>query len=352
MIDRSASSRIVGAFVFPEFWDNPSRLRSKLHALKDVGVNSIMTENDRYDFSAIEATRNSGLRFYAGVACFSDHSANFRFIKKRPELWPILENGERRSQMEWYVGMTPTDSRRQEEVLATIGSIARTYPVDGLFLDFVRWPLHWEIELRPGQGKPMDSSFDPTTLAKFEAASGALPGGLDSIPAKAAWIRENRLRDWINFKCQVITDFVAEARNVLKHARPDAELGVYVVPDMDGLTEPLTGQRIRDLEPLADWIAPMLYHNILLQPPAWVGAALKEVSEIAKVKTLPVVQADSNRDPNDAADWGPPMSAENFTACLSQVGTQSDIGGLIVFPGRALLKGRGAVLRAMTQACR
>jgi hypothetical protein len=175
MIDRSASSRIVGAFVFPEFWENSSRLRSNLDALRDVGVNSIMTENDRYDFSAIEATRNSGLRFYAGVACFSDHSANFRFIKERPELWPILENGERRPQMEWYVGMTPIDSRRQEEVLATIGSIARTYPVDGLFLDFVRWPLHWEIELRPGQRKPLDSSFDPATLVKFEAAYGAFP---------------------------------------------------------------------------------------------------------------------------------------------------------------------------------
>ena len=351
-MNRLAPRRVVGAFVFPEFWENSSDVSSNLAALKDVGVNAIMTESDRYDFSAIEATHNNGLLFYAGVACFSDHAANFRFIKERSELWPILENGERRPQMEWYVGMTPIDSRRQEEVLATIGSIARTYPVDGLFLDFVRWPLHWEIELRPGQAKPLDSSFDPTTLAKFEAAFGAPPGGLNSTPAKAAWIRENRLRDWIDFKCQVITDFVAKARSVLKGARPDVELGVYVVPDVDGLTEALTGQRIRDLTPLADWIAPMLYHNILLQPPAWVGSAFKKVSETTGVKTLPVVQADANRDPSDSADWGPPMSAENFGACLSQVGTQSDISGLIVFPGRALIEGRGAALRAMTQARR
>jgi hypothetical protein len=252
--------------------------------------------------------------------------------------------------MEWYVGMTPIDIRRQEMVLATIGSIARTYPIDGLFLDFVRWPLHWEIELRPGRRRPLDSCFDPTTLSKFEAAYGALPDRLNSVPAQAAWIRENRLRDWIDFKCQVITDFVAKARSVLKDARPDAELGVYIVPDVNGLTERLTGQRIRDLAPLADWIAPMLYHNILLQSAAWVGSALKGVSEIAKVKTLPVIQADSNRDPNDAADWGPPMSAENFSECLSQVAKQSDVGGLIVFPGRALIEGRGATLRALTQA--
>jgi hypothetical protein len=351
-MNRLAPRRIVGAFVFPEFWENSSDVRSNLAALKDVGVNAIMTESDRYDFSAIEATHNNGLRFYAGVACFSDHAANFRFIKERPELWPILENGERRPQMEWYVGMTPIDSRRQEEVLSTIGSIARTYPVDGLFLDFVRWPLHWEIELRPGPAKPLDSSFDPTTLAKFEAAFGGLPGGLNSIPAKAAWIRENRLRDWIDFKCQVTTDFVAKARSVLKDARPDAELGVYLVPNVDGLTEPLTGQRVRDLAPLADWVAPMLYHNILLQPAAWVAPAIREVSEIAGMKTLPVVQADSNRDPNDATDWGPPMSAEDFSDCLDYVGRQNNVAGLIVFPGRALNEGRGAALRAMTQARR
>ena len=311
-----------------------------------------MTETDSYDFSTIDAAHNSGLRFYAGVACFSDHAANFRFIKDRPELWPVLENGQRRPQVEWYVGMTPTDVERQEEVLTAIGSIARTHPIDGLFLDFVRWPVHWEIELRPGQRKPLDSSFDPTTLAKFEAACGALPGDLNPIPAKAAWVRENRLREWIDFKCQTITDFVAKAQSVLKDARPDAELGVYVVPEMDGLTEPLTGQRVRDLAPLADWIAPMLYHNILLQPPAWVGATLREISEIAGAKTLPVVQVDSNRDPSNAADWGPPMSAENFSDCLNQVARQNGIGGLIVFPGRALIEGRGAALRAMTHSRR
>jgi hypothetical protein len=254
--------------------------------------------------------------------------------------------------MEWYVGMTPTDSRRQEEVIAAIGAIARTYPIDGLFLDFVRWPLHWEIELRPGAPRPLDSSFDTAALAKFEAVNGTLPQSLDSIHAKAAWIRENRLMDWIDFKCRTVTDFVARARIVLKDARPDAELGVYVVPEVNGLTEPLTGQRIRDLAPLADWLAPMLYHNILLQPPGWVGSALQGVARIAGPKTLPLIQADSNRDADDAADWGPPMPTENFSAALAEVTARDDVGGLIVFPGSALLNDRAAALRAGTQAWR
>src|SRR3974390_1942032 len=132
------SCAIVGAFVFPDFWENPFRMNSNLTHLRDCGVNAIMTESHSYKLSAFDATHKAGLRFFAGVACFSDHASNFRFLNQRPELWPVLENGQRRPQMEWYVGMSPTDRRRQEETHAEIKSIARTYPVDGIFLDFAR----------------------------------------------------------------------------------------------------------------------------------------------------------------------------------------------------------------------
>ena len=297
-----------------------------------------MTESDAYDAAVIDAAHAIGLRFYAGVACFSDHGSNFHRLAERPELWPILESGERRAQMEWYIGISPTDRTHQQEILHMIASIATTYPIDGLFLDFVRWPLHWEIELRSGRPRALDSSFDATTLAKFQEAIGALPRiGLDRVSSQAAWIRQWRFHEWVDFKCKVVTDFVGAARRVLKEASPDAELGIYLVPDVDGLTEPLTGQRISDLAPLVDWASPMLYHNILMRPPSWVGETLVGVVANAGRKTLPVVQADSNRDPTVAADWGPSMSDEDWSVALAKVAAQSDVGGLIVFPGTAIV---------------
>ena len=346
------SSPIVGAFVFPDFWENPLRAKSKLADLRACGVNAIMTESDSYELQALDAVHKAGLRFFAGVACFSDHASNFGRLLKRPELWPILESGQRRPQMEWYVGMSPTDRRRQEEALAEIRSVARSYPVDGIFLDFARWPLHWEIELRPHRERPLDSSFDAATVAMFEEATGALPPDLDTTSARAAWIHRNRLSEWIEFKCKVVNDFVSEAREAVKEAKAAAELGIYVAPDVNGLTEPLTGQRIKDLAPLVDWIAPMLYHNILLQPPAWVASTLAPVVEVARRKTLAVLQADSNRDPDVGGDWGPPMSDVDWSETLSQVAGRSDIGGLIIFPGKALMGARGASLRAMLGAQR
>ena len=339
--------RVVGAFVFPEAWNDLSRFRSLLSALREYGVNTILTESVTYEADAINAAHDLGLSFYAGIACFSDHARNFDELARRPELWPIIETGELRPQMEWYVGISPTDRTHQGKVLATISSIAAAFPIDGLFLDFVRWPLHWEIELRRGRPRPPDSSFDETTLTRFAETLGLeLPPHLSSASARAAWIRALHLREWVDFKCRVVTDFVGQARSFLKANRPDAELGIYVVPDVDGLTEPLTGQRISDLAPLADRISPMLYHNILLQPPTWIGEKLSEIVRVAGRKTLPVVQADSNRDPAVAADWGPPMSVADWRATLVEVGARSDIGGLVVFPGTSLLHNdRGEVLR-------
>ena len=90
----------------------------------------------------------------------------------------------------------------------------------------------------------------------------------------------------------------------------------------------------------------MLYHNILLRPSSWIGAALAEVVRVAGQKTLPVLQADSNRDPGLAADWGPPMSIEHWRATLAEVAGRWDLAGLVAFPGVSLVgNGRGELLR-------
>src|SRR5690242_7621567 len=124
------TNRLIGAFVFPDAWSDLARLRERVGALREFGVNAIMTETASYDAAAIEAVHTEGLAFHAGVACFSDHASNFAEISARPELWPVLENGERRAKMEWYVGLTPTDRRHQTEILTLIESIATTYPID------------------------------------------------------------------------------------------------------------------------------------------------------------------------------------------------------------------------------
>ena len=105
---------------------------------------------------------------------------------------------------------------------------------------------------------------------------------------------------------------------------------------------------------MAHWVSPMIYHNILLRPPSWVGETVADVARKAGRKTLPVLQADSNRDRSLAADWGPPMSDADWTGALAEVAARSDIGGVIVFPGTALSGpgGRGKALRTTVDGWR
>jgi hypothetical protein len=249
--------------------------------------------------------------------------------------------------MEWYIGMPPTDRRRQEDVLAEVVRIARTYSIDGLFLDFVRWPLHWEIELRPGRPRPLDSSFDAATLLKFKEATGSLPDGLDTVSARATWIRENRFRAWVDFKCKIVTDFVRMAGEALKDARPDAELE-STSPDVNGSLSRLPDSVFRDLEPRLDWGRPMLYHNILLQPPSWIGTALADAhSGAGRQDFLPVTSRPILIEIPVGADWGPLMSDADWSATFSEVAHCSNVAGLIVFPGTALIGARGESLKSM-----
>ncbi|WP_139167937.1 hypothetical protein [Bauldia litoralis] len=341
------TDRIIGAFVFPDAWSDLEVFRALLAEFQRFGVSAIVTETDTYCAAAIDAVHERGMQFFAGIACFSDHASNFKTLAARPELRPVLENGEPRSQMEWYVGITPTDRRHQESVLNKIRLIAASNEIDGLFLDFVRWPLHWELELRPGQEPPMDSSFDEATLEIFaEATRLRPPSSRRAVADRAAWILGSHRTEWVNFKCQVITSFVHEARAALLDARRRSKLGAFLVPDGALTSESFTGQRWEDLVPLIDWAAPMLYHNILLQPPAWIGQMVDHAVSMAGSKTLPVLQADSNRDPAVAADWGPPMDIDNWRAALTEVAGRDDIAGLVVFPGPGLLEdGRGEALR-------
>ena len=59
--------------MFPEVWRDRSRFRRLLAALRDYGVNALLTESDSYEEAAIDAAHVADFRVYAGVACFSEN---------------------------------------------------------------------------------------------------------------------------------------------------------------------------------------------------------------------------------------------------------------------------------------
>ena len=108
--------------------------------------------------------------------------------------------------------------------------------------------------------------------------------------------------DWIEASAG-LSQALWRGRGGRSDARPDAELGVYVVPEVNGLTEPLTGQQIRDLAPLADWIeAHALSQHTLATAGLGPASAFERWRRSRGRRRWRSSRPIRNRDANDAAD--------------------------------------------------
>jgi hypothetical protein len=335
---------MIGAFLFEHDLAQWTREDAApvLARLADVGVDTIVTESDTCPPNIVGWVHDAGMRFLAAVACFSDHANANRLPKRRPELWPVDGNGSPVAQKEWFVGVVPTFEDHREDRLALLARLAGRDDVDGVILDFVRWPFHWELECRPG-ARITATSFDPHTLQQFERRAGVrVPPG----EAPGAWIDRHARAEWLSFRTEVITTFVTDAVERAKASRPSIEIGAFLVPlPADELAE-VAGQSLAELGRTLDLVCPMAYHAILHRTPAWVADIVADHRAASSAPVVPVLQADSAGGAALGADWGPPVTANQWSDCLAAA---SDAGArsIIVFPGLRLLdEGHGGCLAA------
>jgi hypothetical protein len=214
------------------------------------------------------------------------------------------------------------------------------FGLSNLELDFVRWPMHWELELRPGYPPPLDSSFDELTVQRFRTeAEIDVPEG---SPAEvASWIIMNAPEEWTNFKCGVITQFVREVRQTLSTAGTSLPLSICGVP----VHPEWVGQRYSDLAEVVDFICPMSYSPVLYQPVEWVGRNVGEIiAEIPSSKVARFIQIDTDGT-EFGADFGQPIDDKDFERMLRDT-LDTGVGGVFAFTGSELLQpGRSETLQ-------
>ena len=195
----------------------PEDRQAGFETLAAAGVNTILTESDVYQAEILAEARAAGLSIWGGIACFLHQNSTGNVLEREPSLTPILSTGERRATIEWYNGIPPTARSFRDERRAHLLEQVSQHRFDGFLLDFIRWPMHWEVEYRPGYPPPLDNSFDEVTLREFRAHSAvSLPPDLVTQPgAAASWIALHSPREWVDFKCDVITSYVREVKESL-----------------------------------------------------------------------------------------------------------------------------------------
>ncbi|MBN1285900.1 MAG: hypothetical protein JXB47_10920 [Anaerolineae bacterium] len=275
----------------------------------------------------VDGLRAAGLRIYESIGVFAGADVWQRF----PDARPVMANGDPAPQEDWYTPGLPTHPALRADRLAKLQGVLAGAPLDGVWLDFIRWPARWERH--PDKLNLYHSSFDPLTLRQFRQDTGIdLPAG--RILGAAA-------ETWFAWRCEQVASFVQEARALLKRRWPGALLGVFTVPwtgdDFDGALTRIVGQDIARLASHVDVFSPMVYHRLCGRDPAWTGAVTAWVRAQSDREVWPIVEAID------------PYPADEFeAACRSALAASS--GGVMVFKvaGVAADGGMGEVWQGLS----
>ncbi|MBL8859754.1 MAG: family 10 glycosylhydrolase [Planctomycetes bacterium] len=166
----------------------------------------------------IEETRSRGMRLVAWVNVVPawygpvpptdpNHVYN-----KHPEWMWYDQNGKRQGLSEkFYVSLNPCLPEVRAHIVSVIGEIAARYPIDGVHLDYSRFPN--EAPATPA-GSGLDYPRDAQTLKLFAAATKKTP---DQDPAA-----------WDRWRTNQVTELVRQIRAKVRAVKPDIELSSAV----------------------------------------------------------------------------------------------------------------------------
>ncbi len=289
-----------------------------LAELKRLNCNAVFFSGEK-DAELYRYLNDNGIATYHEITIF----ASTDLYKNRPELRPIRANGSEQPPREWYHGLCPNKAELREKGLERIRALYKRPEVQGVWLDFIRYPVRWELpdpwiddtcfcdDCLKAYRKHVADQFD---YPKFENRT-----------EEASWILREHLPTWIDFKCATIENFVAEAAAIRDEVRPDGILAAFTIPwcldDFDGAIHRVVGQDFSRLAKHLDLFSPMVYHGLCHKPPEWVGKYTTWQKDLTQIPIWPIVQA--MNEPSE-------MSPEEFERVTTE-GGQASGTGVIVF---------------------
>ncbi len=285
------------------------------------------------DPAFVEAAHAAGMKIYAEFGCFAGKTWWEQFPASRP----VTEDGRPLPAQDWYYGVNPTTPQVRQRRLEALETLLTRYQVDGVWLDYIRWPCHWEV---PAPYLPR-TSFDPATLTRF-AQTLSDDALVDSLPGAGAAAVSRYESEWVNWRCRQITSWVSKARDIRDRVRPGAVLGLFGVPwrlsDYDGAILEIVGQDYRALGQYVDLFSPMVYHKMCNFPVDWIAQVAQEVHTLTGKPVWPIIQS---------VDQPVALSAQEYGQALDVALNCSASDGVLVFTLQgALGDGKLAVTRA------
>lgn len=134
-----------------------------------------------------------------------------QLYNKHPEWFWYDQNGERQKLSSFYVSLNPCLPEVREYLVAVFEDLASRYDIDGLHLDYIRFPN--EPPAIP-RGSGLDYPRDERTLALYKEATGKTP--------------DEDAAAWNQWRTDCVTQVVADIHAMLRRVKPRAALSAAV----------------------------------------------------------------------------------------------------------------------------
>ena len=287
--------------------------------LKDLGFDAV------FGGSSSPAIRRAlqigGIKRFAEVPLFVGE----KHWQRDPVCQPVARSGRKVKKQGWYAPVCPNTEWLRKEKLETILRLVKDQEIDGIWLDFIRYPVYWE-EVPPFL---VDTCFCPVCLAKFERKTGLQPVA-NSTQEKAEWILTQHAEQWYRFRADSILEYVRTICDEVHKVNANAIVGAFVLPWREDEHEQalyrIAGQDLKGFGSTVDVLSPMLYFHELGRPATWVSERITELSQRLGVPIFPIVQC---------FDLPKPIPPEDLRTALSQ-GQAAPSKGIILFSQKHL----------------
>ncbi|MGN0891229.1 MAG: glycoside hydrolase family 10 protein [Candidatus Spyradenecus sp.] len=285
-----------GQGLYPGDWPRTAKLLAS-HGVTDVYVNvagggfalypsKVLPQRGSENAlaQAIAACRKEGLRVHAWILCFSLERAASPAVRKQAadRAW-LLQDAEGRDQ-QW---LDPTSPEVRKRLLETVRELASGYALDGIHLDFIRYP-----------GLPQ--SLGPRVRARYEAERGKV----GNWPACITEANGARREDFLRWRAGKMTDVVQEIRAWLRLNRPRLELSAAVYGKYPACVDSVGQDWLSWLRTgLLDSALPMNYTEDPAKLADWLGTQTADPRLAAKIVSgIGVTAAESRLGPLQVLD--------------------------------------------------
>ncbi len=185
------------------------------------------------------AAHKNGLEVHAWKVCWNLTAAPPDFVARMRKEGRLQAAADGRT-LNW---LSPSHPKNIEMELASLREIARKYPVDGIHLDYIRYPAS-------------DADFSPASRAAFERWLGRKAGGWPQAARPGGALHAKFCR----WRADQITGFVRRAREEIRAINPKIKLSAAVYgqyPDCAGSIGQDWGAWLG--KGLVDFVCPMNY---------------------------------------------------------------------------------------------